>query len=253
MDVASVGQDAAVEQGIRPATTPLKIRRLLYTSHFLSMWNSRTFEFAAFLFLATIYPQTLLPASVYALARAASAAIFSPWIGNFIDSAERLYVIRLSIGGQRLAVAVSCGLLYAFVRWESVRGNALISYVALAGLSILACVERSCAILNTISVERDWAVVIAGGDESNLQSTFSHVEFLEQRQADQVLSHQLSNATHRPVLQIAGAVTDFICRRCLDDVGNHRYGRLERRFRARGILHHCTSVPLRSKSTAMPQ
>ncbi|KAF2484455.1 putative Ferriportin iron efflux transporter [Neohortaea acidophila] len=160
MDMASEGRDAAVEQ---------HIRRLLYISHFLSMWNSRTFEFAAFLFLATIYPQTLLPASVYALARAASAAVFSPWIGNFIDSAERLYVIRLSIGGQRIAVAVSCGLLYAFVRWESVRSSAVISFSALAALSVLACVEKSCAIMNTISVERDWAVVIAGGDEPNLQ------------------------------------------------------------------------------------
>lgn len=186
MDMASEGRDAAVEQHIRPPTSAVKIRRLLYISHFLSMWNSRTFEFAAFLFLATIYPQTLLPASVYALARAASAAVFSPWIGNFIDSAERLYVIRLSIGGQRIAVAVSCGLLYAFVRWESVRSSAVISFSALAALSVLACVEKSCAIMNTISVERDWAVVIAGGDEPNLQSTFVHQQSLEHRQIDQI-------------------------------------------------------------------
>ena len=46
-----------------------RIQHRLYTSHALSTWNSRLFEFGAFLFLAKIYPLTLLPASVYALAR----------------------------------------------------------------------------------------------------------------------------------------------------------------------------------------
>lgn len=74
------------------------VRNLLYTSHFLSTWNSRLFEFGAFLFLANIYPNTLLPASVYALARAASAAILSPVLGGYIDSVNRLSIVRLSIG-----------------------------------------------------------------------------------------------------------------------------------------------------------
>jgi iron-regulated transporter 1 len=69
----------------------------LYTSHALSTWNSRLFEFGAFLFLAKIYPLTLLPASVYALARAAAAALISPWLGSYIDTADRLRAVRLSI------------------------------------------------------------------------------------------------------------------------------------------------------------
>lgn len=72
--------------------------RLLYVSHFLSTWNSRVFEFGAFLFLANIFPNTLLPASVYALSRAASAAVFSPFLGSYIDRADRLHTVRLSIG-----------------------------------------------------------------------------------------------------------------------------------------------------------
>jgi iron-regulated transporter 1 len=74
------------------------IRKLLYTSHFLSTWNSRLFEFGAFLFLANIFPQTLLPASLYALCRNASAAVAAPWIGSYIDRADRLVVVRISIG-----------------------------------------------------------------------------------------------------------------------------------------------------------
>lgn len=73
-------------------------KRLLYTSHFLSTWNSRVFEFGAFLFLASIYPQTLLPASVYAMTRAMFAVFLSSATGYAVDRFPRLSVIRWSIG-----------------------------------------------------------------------------------------------------------------------------------------------------------
>ena len=72
--------------------------RQLYVSHFLSTWNVRGFEFGAVLFLATIFPGTLLPMSIYALVRAASAILLSPVVGRYIDSGGRLQVIRVSIG-----------------------------------------------------------------------------------------------------------------------------------------------------------
>jgi solute carrier family 40 (iron-regulated transporter), member 1 len=72
--------------------------RQLYVSHFLSTWNVRGFEFGAVLFLATIFPGTLLPMSIYALVRAASAILLSPVVGRYIDSRGRLEVIRVSIG-----------------------------------------------------------------------------------------------------------------------------------------------------------
>jgi hypothetical protein len=40
----------------------------------------------------------LLPMSVYALVRAASAIVLSPVVGRYIDSGGRLQVIRVSIG-----------------------------------------------------------------------------------------------------------------------------------------------------------
>ena len=73
----------------------------LYVSHFISTWNSRGFEFGAILFLANIYPGTLLPMSIYALFRALAAITCSPAIGRCIDTQKRLLVVRLSILGQR--------------------------------------------------------------------------------------------------------------------------------------------------------
>lgn len=50
------------------------------------------------LYLASIFPNTLLPMSVYALARGASAILFSQAVGWYIDTRDRLRVVRVSIG-----------------------------------------------------------------------------------------------------------------------------------------------------------
>ncbi|KAK4634795.1 Solute carrier family 40 member 1 [Fulvia fulva] len=146
-----------------------KARRLLYISHFLSTWNSRLFEFGAFLFLATIYPRTLLPASIYALARAASAAILSPYLGSYIDTGNRLRVVRLSIVGQRVAVTISCILFFLMANVNHLRDDQLLSALLLALLSALACVEKLAWVLNTIAVERDWVVTVAGENDERLR------------------------------------------------------------------------------------
>ena len=75
-----------------------KIANRLYLSHFLSTWNSRVFEFGAVLYLASIYPGTLLPMSAYALSRGLAAIIFAPAVGHYIDVGNRLQVVRVSIG-----------------------------------------------------------------------------------------------------------------------------------------------------------
>lgn len=74
------------------------VSRRLYVSHFLSTWNSRVFEFGAVLYLAAVFPGTLLPMSLYALVRGLSAIIFAPAIGWYIDTGNRLQVVRVSIG-----------------------------------------------------------------------------------------------------------------------------------------------------------
>jgi Ferroportin1 (FPN1) len=70
----------------------------LYISHFLSTWNSRVFEFGAVLFIAEIFPGTLLAVSIYAVVRSASAIVLAPQVGRYIDANDRLKVVRSSIG-----------------------------------------------------------------------------------------------------------------------------------------------------------
>jgi hypothetical protein len=70
----------------------LSQRCLLYTSHFLSTWNARVFEFSATLFLADILPQSFAPLSVYAMFRSLSVVLFAGKLGTYIDTTDRLSV-----------------------------------------------------------------------------------------------------------------------------------------------------------------
>ncbi|KAF2101061.1 hypothetical protein NA57DRAFT_36305 [Rhizodiscina lignyota] len=136
------------------------VKLRLYLSHFLSTWNSRVFEFGAVLYLASIFPSTLLPMSVYAVARAASAILFSPAVGRYIDTKDRLHVVRLSIVIQRTVVAASCALFWLLEVSKQLPDY--VQYLALSLLSLLACAEKLSSIMNLVSVEKDWVVVVAG-------------------------------------------------------------------------------------------
>ncbi|KAL4974719.1 Ferroporti-1 [Aspergillus desertorum] len=138
-----------------PASNRVLLR--LYTSHLLSTWNSRMFEFGAVVFLASIFPGTLLYASVYALVRSLFAVLFSTWLGSLVDRMDRLSAIRQSIIWQRIPVAVSCVCLGLLLRSPPVH----LSWMLFIALVLLAGIEKLAATVNTVSVERDWAVVIS--------------------------------------------------------------------------------------------
>ena len=148
-----------------PKESSIKCR--LYISHFLSTWNSRVFEFGAVLFLARIFPGTLLPSSVYALVRAASAIAFAPLVGRCVDQLDRLRTVRLSIIGQRWAVILSCLAFWALSTdvWDFPGFRPLLIII----LAILACVEKLCSIMNLIAIERDWVVVVAENTQCGLE------------------------------------------------------------------------------------
>lgn len=186
MVATAAAQDADEQQQSIPphedmaTAVPKGVQSQLYTSHFLSTWNSRVFEFASTLFLASIYPGTLLPMSVYALARSGAAIVFAQAIGSLIDTGDRLVVVRLSIAGQRLAVAASCGLFWALEQSGSGGGGGggtnsspRLKNGLFALAVVLACVEKLCSVLNLVSVERDWvSYMIYLGNRALALNTF---------------------------------------------------------------------------------
>ncbi|OCK90509.1 uncharacterized protein K441DRAFT_689486 [Cenococcum geophilum 1.58] len=119
-----------------PEETPLLAAPADFISHTLSTWNSRVFEFGAVLYLATIFPDTLLPMSVYALTRGVSAIFL---------------ITRFS---QRLAVAASCVAFWFLASgWSIPRG---LQWGLFTMLTVLACIEKLASVMNLVSVEKDW-------------------------------------------------------------------------------------------------
>lgn len=153
---ADCGQQQTEPEPTLPPSIPSHLAYRLYTSHFLSTWNSRLFEFGSVLFLASIYPRTLLPMSLYALLRSGAAIIFARVLGAWIDRGERLSMVRISIIGQRLAVAASCAIFWVLLQEHGkIKGEK--AKDGLFGIMVvLACVEKLCSVLNLVSIERDW-------------------------------------------------------------------------------------------------
>ncbi|KAG6902513.1 hypothetical protein C0995_015705 [Termitomyces sp. Mi166 len=135
LSTSQVYSDGLPQSGDQPETaTGRNLHYLLYISHFLSTWNSRLFEFGAILFVTSIYTGTLLPTSAYALIRTAAAILFSPTIGKYIDSGNRLQVVRLSIE---------------------------LRIIVLGVVTLLACLEKLGSVMNTVAVERDWVSILS--------------------------------------------------------------------------------------------
>src|SRR5579859_3143165 len=131
---------------------------LFYSSHFLFTWNDRVWEFAAVILLIAAYPETLLPSSVFGLASTASAIIFSPSIGRWFDSTQRLKSVRWSIIVQRFVVSGGCVCLWAMI--TEIEQKSLKDGV-FALVIMLGCFAKLAFVGKTVGIERDWAIVIS--------------------------------------------------------------------------------------------
>lgn len=174
----------------------------LYTSHALSTWNSRTFEFAAVLFIALAAPRTLLYSSLYASLRALSAVLLSARIGALLDRANRLTAVRCSIVLQRAPVAASCLLFQAMAR--AAPGSPWFS-VGLACATALACVEKLASVANTVAVERDWVLVVADGlgvERRALNANMRRIDLACKLSAPVLISFVQSYSTDLAILAV---------------------------------------------------
>ncbi|KAF2006617.1 hypothetical protein P154DRAFT_517671 [Amniculicola lignicola CBS 123094] len=150
----------------------------LYLSHTLSTWNARTFEFGAIIFLAKIFPGTLFYASCYALFRSGAATLLSSRIGGYVDRTHRLTAVRHSIIWQRIPVAASCLFLMAMLRYSQHRPLVLSFFAASVGL---AGIEKLAFIANTVSIERDWVIIVSESlslDRQELNSTMRRIDLV---------------------------------------------------------------------------
>ncbi|CCM05685.1 uncharacterized protein FIBRA_07916 [Fibroporia radiculosa] len=167
-----ITQDA--ETSLAEFSRPLDRRAiiLLLIQHFSNSWGSRTAEFAIYLFLITVFPDTLLPASIFGFLTTGTAIVLSGWAGHQVDVHHNLRLVRVCIATVKLsacgAYAGILALLYRQVPgseyiWSSSLYAGMFALVILCG-----CVQNLAGVAITVAIERDWVTVIAEGSSVHL-------------------------------------------------------------------------------------
>ncbi|KAI1326278.1 Ferroportin1-domain-containing protein [Xylariaceae sp. FL0255] len=149
----------------------------LYLSHIFSTWNARGYEFAAVLFTAAAYPDTLVAAALRMIIIYFAMIMFSPSVGQWVQhSPSRLKTLMSTIVCNRGSVIIGSFFWLLILSQENLIPNdttlgkapvfTLPQNDALKGITFAIAVtfgiiERLSASGNLISMERDWVVTAA--------------------------------------------------------------------------------------------
>ena len=120
-----------------------------------------------------MWPENLLIVAINGLGNGIAAILFGAFIGTWIDETGRLTAAKTFLVVQNTSVALACAFLATYFQWNTWWVD-LIGSVDTTSLSI-AIITISIAIVSTLAsmgskivVEKDWIVVISGGDPDML-------------------------------------------------------------------------------------
>lgn len=146
----------------------------LYTTHTISMWNSRCYEFAAVLFTTFAYPHTLTVASLRGLTANLACLLFAPAVGRWCNQhPSRLQPLQLSKIIQRICICLGCLGWILIVQPDSIghKGGEdsdpptfdpiWLKHTIMAGLILLGMLEKLSWVGNLVIMERDWVPILA--------------------------------------------------------------------------------------------
>ncbi|KAL1951323.1 hypothetical protein VTO73DRAFT_472 [Trametes versicolor] len=170
-------------------SAPLPLDRValgtLLVQHFSNSWGQRTAEFAIYLLLVTLFPDTLLPASIYGFATTGSAMLLSGWAGKLVDEHHNLRIVRTSI----IAVKFSACIMYAGTLvllyrpppvssssnlWTTPLASGMFALVVLGG-----CAHNLAGVTISVAVERDWVTTIAANSTDHLTALNTYMRRID--------------------------------------------------------------------------
>uniref|UniRef100_A0A4W4HDD2 Solute carrier family 40 member n=1 Tax=Electrophorus electricus TaxID=8005 RepID=A0A4W4HDD2_ELEEL len=156
---------------------------LIYLGHALSTWGDRMWNFAVAVFLVELYGNSLLLTAVYGLVIAGSVLLLGAIIGDWVDKNPRLRVAQTSLIVQNSAV-ILCGILLMVVFQYKEQLTILYNGWLLTSCYILVITIANIANLAStamsITIQRDWVVVVAGDDSSGLADMNATVRIIDQ-------------------------------------------------------------------------
>ncbi|XP_027878864.1 solute carrier family 40 member 1 [Xiphophorus couchianus] len=172
---------ATCTESIRHFFTSAKF--LIYMGHALSTWGDRMWNFAVAVFLVELYGNSLLLTAVYGLVVAGSVLLLGANIGNWVDRNPRLKVAQTSLLVQNSCV-IMCGVLLMLVFHFKAQlvelYNGWILTVCYILVISIANVANLASTATSITIQRDWVVVVAGQDSSSLADMNATVRIIDQ-------------------------------------------------------------------------
>ena len=134
--------------------------RPLYVSYFFAAWGVRMWEFAAIVFLLDVFPGTLLPSSLFGFFESLAGILGGPHVGAFIDSNDRLRVIRTSILGQNIIIYLAAIVFHVALRQDQSTFPWNYRLLTLGIIVATGMVAKLASSMNKISIHKDWVVVL---------------------------------------------------------------------------------------------
>ncbi|KPP74865.1 solute carrier family 40 member 1-like, partial [Scleropages formosus] len=145
--------------------------------------GDRMWHFAVAVFLVELYGNSLLLSAVYGLVVAGSVLLLGAIIGDWVDRNPRLKVAQTSLVVQNCAV-ILCGVLLMVVFHFQEPLKELYSGWLLTTCYIVVITVANVANLastaTSITIQRDWVVVVAGEDRSKLADMNATVRIIDQ-------------------------------------------------------------------------
>ncbi|XP_026768376.2 solute carrier family 40 member 1 [Pangasianodon hypophthalmus] len=156
---------------------------LIYVGHALSTWGDRMWNFAVAVFLVELYGNSLLLTAVYGLVVAGSVLLLGAIIGDWVDKNARLKVAQTSLLVQNCSVIV-CGVLLMLVfhykeQLTNLYNGWLLTFCYIMVISI-ANIANLASTAMSITIQRDWVVVVAGDDRGSLADMNATVRIIDQ-------------------------------------------------------------------------
>mmetsp|Transcript_35998 Transcript_35998/g.81292 ORF Transcript_35998/g.81292 Transcript_35998/m.81292 type:complete len:521 (-) Transcript_35998:60-1622(-) len=195
---------AAAEPLLKASDEDLVVKWYLLWSHLATRMGTKAWFFCVPLFVMRYTSGTLLAPAIFGLCAYGTGLLLSPTLGSWADVADRLYVIRVGVCLQAVAVLGNSMLVFATAAWDE-------SQTSLVPLS-LACffgiLEKMSSPLTDVPVKRDWVPVLLQHDKELLQRTNQQMSQID-----------LSTEVVAPFL--AGLIIQFprLCGDCLSSLG----------------------------------
>jgi len=155
----------------------------LYLFVFFSYVGDRSWTFAIGLFMVQLSAREFEWPAIYGLVVSLVVVVFSPGLGRMVDRNQRWRAVRIALITQNVFVAL-CSLCVAltfyFRHILEMEGEYYWGHpIACSIIIFLGSIAQCGTVSTTLTVHKDWVVVIANGNQEQLAKINSVIRFID--------------------------------------------------------------------------